>query len=286
MYSLERVLSTEERIRRAEEIYNRRRSHGEVRVNTVAVSSNSNKEYKLFKKLIIQILICLLIYFSFYIIKKSNYIFSENVINKAKEVLYYDINFNNLYNYCVTRYNEYIEIVNSIQNKNEIDNDVENDKEDTNNKENSENINENEIKEENEKNEENEDVKDNEENNQIGGIGGGNDESEIKDVSADEVKNEDTQTIQLSQMEIDANYIKENYSLILPLKGTITSRYGPRTPTAIVSANHGGIDIGVNEGTIFTAAMDGNVTLVSGEGSYRKSCIYSKWGSNNNICTL
>ena len=69
-------------------------------------------------------------------------------------------------------------------------------------------------------------------------------------------------------MEIDANDIKANYSLILPLKGTVTSRFGTRTPTDIVSANHAGIDIGVNEGTVFVASMEGTVTNVSSEGSY------------------
>ena len=70
-------------------------------------------------------------------------------------------------------------------------------------------------------------------------------------------------------MELDAKEIKEKYSMILPLTGyTTTSRYGPRTPTDIVSANHKGIDIGANEGTVFIAAMSGTVTIASGEGSY------------------
>ena len=81
--------------------------------------------------------------------------------------------------------------------------------------------------------------------------------------SAVEVKEEP-----LSQMEIDALDIKNNYSLIIPLKGVISSRYGPRTPTEIVSANHKGIDIAVNEGTVFVAAMDGKVTTASSYGSY------------------
>lgn len=67
-------------------------------------------------------------------------------------------------------------------------------------------------------------------------------------------------------MELDAKEIKEKYSMILPLTGyTTTSRYGPRTPTDIVSADHKGIDIGANEGTVFVAAMSGTVTVASGK---------------------
>ncbi len=69
-------------------------------------------------------------------------------------------------------------------------------------------------------------------------------------------------------MQIDANYIKNNFSIGIPLKGTITSRYGAREATEIVSADHQGIDIGVAEGTTVYAAMEGKVSLVSDEGEY------------------
>ena len=94
---MERTISSEERIRRAEEIYQRRRGQSDVRVPTRNVNTKKNTEYRMFKKLILQILICLLIYFIFYLIKNSNYIFSEDVINKTREFLSYDINFQNLY---------------------------------------------------------------------------------------------------------------------------------------------------------------------------------------------
>ena len=87
MKFLERAISAEERIRRAEEIYQRRKMQGGVRVSTSSVNSTSNKEYRLFKKLALQIAICLLLYFIFYLINNSNYIFSESVINKTKEFL-------------------------------------------------------------------------------------------------------------------------------------------------------------------------------------------------------
>ncbi len=69
-------------------------------------------------------------------------------------------------------------------------------------------------------------------------------------------------------MEIDADNIKANYNLIVPLKGTISSRFGIREATEIVSANHAGIDIAANEGTVFIASMSGTVTEVLSEGGY------------------
>ena len=71
-----------------------------------------------------------------------------------------------------------------------------------------------------------------------------------------------------TQMQIDAEYVKKNFSLVLPAKGTITSNYGTREATESVSANHQGIDVGVNEGTTVVAAMEGKVSLVSNQGEY------------------
>lgn len=72
---------------------------------------------------------------------------------------------------------------------------------------------------------------------------------------------------QLSQMEQDAKDIIATKSLTLPLKGTITSRFGIRESTnPIVPKNHTGIDIAANEGTVFIAAMAGVVEEVSSEG--------------------
>lgn len=240
MFNLERVISSEERIRRAEEIYNRRKTQTGVRVSTSRVNTNSKDKYKLYKKLILQIAICFVIYFIFYLIKNSNYIFSENFINKTRELLSYDINFGNIYNSVIEYYNNNLksqfipnleENVNIVQDTNEMQ---------------EENLNVN--------------------SEQQSGIGGGEDETlslkeEVKDTSSPD-------TVQLSQMEIDAKEIKENYNLILPLIGTVTSRYGLREGNEIVSSNHAGIDIGANEGTVFAAAMEGTVIIASGEGSY------------------
>ena len=69
-------------------------------------------------------------------------------------------------------------------------------------------------------------------------------------------------------MEIDAEYIKKNFELQLPVKAKVTSAYGKREADEIVSVDHSGIDLGVVVGTTVLAAMEGTVTVVSNEGEY------------------
>lgn len=69
-------------------------------------------------------------------------------------------------------------------------------------------------------------------------------------------------------MELDAEYIKKNFKMQLPVKAKVTSSYGKREEDKIVSADHYGIDLGVVIGTTVVAAMEGKVTLVSNEGEY------------------
>lgn len=253
---MERALSAEERIRRAEEIYQRRKMQSGVRVPTSTVNKQKNVEYRMFKKLILQIVICLLIYFIFYLIKNSNYIFSENVINKTREFLSYDINFQELYYQAEEYYNNNIKAI--ITNSQEETNEIVNETTDDVVNEQIENVTQETT---------NEELTNVEVEN---GIGGGEEgelllNNETNQTSADE---QNAEGKELTQMEIDANDIKQNYSFILPLKGTISSRFGAREATEIVSANHAGIDIAVNEGTVFVAAMEGTVTFVSSEGGY------------------
>ena len=252
---MERTITSEERIRRAEEIYQRRRIQNGIKVPTSQVNAGNKVQYGMLKKVILQVLICMLIYFIFYLIKNSNYIFSEEVVNKTREFLSYDINFQGIYTQTEKYYNEVIKPIINNQSDSKEEQNV------------------------------------NEQVNEEGGIGGGEEgvellNNEIQQTSADEIKEEDKKEDEnqkpLSQMEIDANDIKANYNLILPLKGTVTSKFGSRTPTDIVSANHAGIDIGVNEGTVFTASMEGTVTSVSSEGSYGNHIYIQK----NDVTTL
>ena len=77
-------------------------------------------------------------------------------------------------------------------------------------------------------------------------------------------ENEETKT----QMEQDAEYIKQNYNLIMPVNGSITSGYGDREPTDIISAFHQGIDISAIQGTPINAAMEGSVISAAYAGDY------------------
>lgn len=225
---MERTLSPEERIKRAEEIYYRRRVNNRgIRVPTSTVNVGNNKpEYNLFKKMVLQILICFVIYAIFYLIQNTNYIFSENVLKKTKEFLTTDINFNNIYNSVVNYINNNKDYWSGLWDNNETKN--------------------------NEQTSANNEAVNNEENV---GMGGEKDNSNSKD-------------IEKSQMEIDGEYIKSKYEPIIPVSGTVTSRYGTREPTEIISANHKGIDIGANTGTPIYASIAGTVTLVSDEGDY------------------
>lgn len=92
---MERTMSVEEKIRRAEEIYERRKQGNRKPIATVSV--REKKDIKLLKKMIIQILVCVAIYSFIYIIQNSNYVFSEEFLKKVNELLSYDTNFSQIY---------------------------------------------------------------------------------------------------------------------------------------------------------------------------------------------
>ena len=93
---MERTMSVEEKIRRAEEIYEKRKQVMERPVTTVNLNNNK-KDIKLLKKMIVQIIICSCIYFAIYLIYNSNYVFSEDFIREVNKILSYDTNFYEIY---------------------------------------------------------------------------------------------------------------------------------------------------------------------------------------------
>ncbi len=239
---MERTLTPNERIRRAEEIYYKRRNQNLDR-SSVRIREEEKPNYTMIKKMVLQIVICVVIYSIFYMIQNTNYIFSENVINKAKEILSYDINIQNLYNQTK-------EYINSIINKEQEDFNLENNQE---------------VQEENAQDQEETNQTENE-NNNLEENTATNEESNVENIGGEEVANADEN---LSKMEKDAKDIIATKSLIVPLKGVITSRYGPRNPTdPKVPKYHTGIDIAVNTGTVFIASMEGIVEEVSTQGNY------------------
>ena len=251
---MERVLSQEERIRRAEEIYNRRKSSNGIRVSTGVMNNSEKKKISLFKKMFMQLAICAVIYIIFYLIKNTNYIFSDDVISKTKEFLSYDINFGNLQN-TVSSFIEqnkdkfgFLGILDKNEEKQEnyINDELSNE---ITNRTNGEDANLlNEVA------------------NSVGGIGGASNNEVVEEKAEVETEKKEEK----SQYEKDVEYIKEKYSFKIPVTGTVTSRYGQREETEVVSANHQGIDIGANEGTAIYAAMEGTVTVSSEEGEYGK----------------
>ena len=235
---MERTLSVDEKIRRAEEIYQRKKMQNERRAYAT-VNVRQKPEHKTIKKMLLQIAICFVIYLIYYLIQNSNYIFSEDVLNKTKEILSYNINFQEKWN----EWKEYLKIENLIpkQEKNQEQN------------------NPNTIIDEN--------ILQNEINNTVGQM-----TNTVEAVlSAQETIIEETteEESSLSQMELDANYIKETLSFIKPLNGVITSRFGNRNPTTeTVPKYHTGIDVAADTGTVIVAATEGTVSVVSSEGDY------------------
>ena len=267
-FILERTISSEERIRRAEEIYNRRKIANGVRVAGDSVNRVETKKLSLFKKMFFQLVICAMIYVIFYLIKNGNYIFSQDVINKTKEFLSYDINFGQLQNQVSLFLNENKfwgeneEGATSNVNEVTVNSMTEENVENTNTVVDSNNEVDASSKQDNKESDDNANKQEN--TNSVGGIGGAVTNEIIED------NDEEKSDTKKSQSELDIEYIKENYSFILPVTGTVTSRYGAREETEVVSANHAGIDIGANTGTPIYAAMDGTVTVSSEEGEYGK----------------
>lgn len=239
---MERTMSVEEKIRRAEEIYARKQEGNQRRTATVTVNDENRKDVKLLKKMIIQIVLSLIIYMIIYIIQNNNYIFSEEFLNKANEILSYDMNFSQIYENLKENMEQGI---NKLKNNQGMSG-----REETNNDENA-----------------------------IGGAAENNIEdgaTMLSDGEKDVVDNvqdseESTNTEQLSQEEQDIVNIKATTTFIKPVEGTISSRYGLREPTtSTVPKNHTGVDIAANTGTKIISSTEGEVILSSEEGDYGK----------------
>lgn len=272
---MERTLTMEEKIRRAEEIYNRRRNNVSNIYNTKE-NKKSKKDLKLLKKVTCQIVICLSIYFFYYAVN-NNYIFSEDLIQKTQEILSYDINFNEIYDNCKN-------YINGLYNK-----------EETNNSETEDNVtsddntqNEEENRDNNDQSTTNKEQTSNEENSLVEeeNIGGAKVEN-IEEVEKQDKETNVDESKEMSQEERDILEIKNNISFIKPIEGTISSTFGWRNPTtATVPKYHTGLDIAAPTGTVIKSATDGTVSLASSQGDYRKSFKNNKWRTNNNLCTL
>lgn len=271
---MEKSISQEERIRRAEEIYSRRRYNnrygeslyrsGETR-NRYQPQETRKIKGKMINKMIIQMIVCVIIYTCIYMLQYSNYLFSKDMVDKTKEVLSYDISIENLYNksneFFLNLQKKFNWGVNNEQNDNVNEEAQDKNTEETNiensNAESSENTNE-----ANNENVDNSEISQNDASIEVTN----NDTTQLAVGRADETQQEEEK----SQEEQDIEYVKQNVSIIWPIKGVITSRFGNRTPTEIVTANHKGLDIAGNMGDNIVSAMDGTVVQYSEEGDYGK----------------
>ena len=244
---MERTISVEDRIRRAEEIYYRRKQkeipkeeYGYIPERKTI--KKEKKNIRLLKKMINQIIVCLIIYSVFYMIINNNYIFSEDFSNKLKEIMSYDIDIQKFFSYITVNGNKILEKMNSNkQSENKEQNSIDN----------------------------NQNLVNNEEN-----IGGAEEQAEATSDSAeDNLETSETeqneQVVELTQMEQDALYIKNSINFIKPVEGVISSKFGLRNPTVeTVPKNHTGTDIAANLGTPIVSATEGTVILASSEGDY------------------
>lgn len=236
-------LSDEERMRRAEEVSYRRQN----RISVGEINSQAErKHFTRFGKLSLQIIVSICIFGVVYFVNE-NYSFA---IEKIKPAMNKDTDFNKVYQ---TLNEVFSNIVKDDSNENMQDNQIA----------------QNEISEQAEnveiQNENQEQAKDE-----------GKTEADNESKEQQETSNESTE--QSSQNEIiaepeveelsDAEYIKSNFSLIKPVEGVISSTFGSREATEVISANHQGIDIAVNTGTEVKAAMSGKVKEVSTYGDY------------------
>ena len=254
---MERV-SVEERIRRAEDIYNRRNGTYTRNVSNREKPCKRAKKRKA-KRLLNQIFVCLLLYIIFYVGINRNYIFSEDFRKSVGSFFYEKTKIGGWYNSA----KGYIESKFLDESKTEDEeikeNKIEQKELDKNKTQEDKKTNEN----KNIFQEQNKDEK--EENKKDENIGGA-----VENI--DNISKEKNQRLTEQQiMENEAKEIKKGIKFIVPLKGRISSTFGWRNPTTTtVPKYHTGVDIAAAEGTKIKSATDGKVIMASSSGDYGK----------------
>ena len=215
---MEKVLTPEERIRKAEISYygrqNKQQFNNQVKVGAGA-KGIQRKKHTFLSTFFIQLLSASLIFGTIHIYQNQN-IMGVNVKTKIKEIINYEI--------------KIPQIINQENSETKIENI-------SSGKEINQTLPEEKIEET---------------------------LAAVETVSTPEIIEEASS---INQMQENAKYIKENYSIAKPLEGQITSRYGVRNSSyANVTKYHTGIDIAENTGVAIYAAMEGTVELVSTQG--------------------
>ena len=247
---MEKTMSVEERIRRAEERYNQKNGYTAQIGNSrkeLNIKNRVSEKKKTTKKLLMQFFVCLVIYVAFYSITNRDYIFSDNFKNDVNVFLKDKTKIYAMYENSKEFVNSRILHQNEEEN-NEVNNVNEQTIDDTNN------IEEQQIENTSEQQE-----------LQSENIGGANESKEQTDTT----NTDNTENVEKSQMEIDADKIKSSISFINPIEGRITSTFGWRNPTvSTVPKYHTGLDIAAVSGTVIKSATDGKVIMASSKGDY------------------
>ncbi len=99
----------------------------------------------------------------------------------------------------------------------------------------------------------------------------------IKDIFSSQIKEKEPQTTDVQETQSLVEELPDNvaeiqeYKVIWPYKGEITSNFGVReSEDSRVTPNHTGIDIAGNIGDKILSAINGKVTMVSEEGNLGK----------------
>lgn len=228
---MDRIVSDEERLKRAQAVAERRKNKN-VEYNYEKIQLEKDKSKS--RKILLQIFVCLLIYCGLFYIKNSA---NDNGIKKIYNekiswILDYDINFKEMYSSFINKIKK---------DNNDKTNNIENNNDENNNNENMDNE---EISSE----------------NLIFNYGIGGELNENNEELNDE-----------SSINQDVDYIKSQIKLSKPIEqSVVTSRFGSRESSTIVSSNHKGIDLGAANGTEIKSASDGKVIEVSSSGDFGK----------------
>lgn len=241
---MERVMTVEERIRKAEDIYNRRNG----------IHSRMPKEKKqkfkkgTVKRMLMQMFVLLSIYIVFYTVTNRDHIFSEEFRNEVNSFFTEKTNISQMYldakTYIKNKIGVKEENTEETQDTTAEGGEVEEQQEKTG---------ENTVQEETETQESKEE-----------NIGGATEETQKEEVQA-----ETKELSEEEKMKKDAEDIKKRISFIKPIEGRISSKFGWRNPTtSSVPKYHTGLDIAANEGTVIKSATDGKVIMASSKGDF------------------
>lgn len=261
---MERILTPEERYKRAEEIY-RRRNGQKVSTGDVHLESKPEIKNNKLKKIINQLMVSVLIYLSIVAIKSADIDLTKDILQKTSYFISYDVDF-------MQAYNQAVEYINSNYTS-KLFKDLSTDNEEQIPTSTEETPIEDTVADENQITQEPQAATSEEDASSI------TDQGANSEINPEETASEEAvggvvtteENNNLDQMQIDAHDIKSKYSFQKPLEGVVSSRFGERNSTnPKVSKYHSGIDIAVGTGTPIKAAISGKVTIVSSQGDFGK----------------